>query len=442
MGRMKVSSTQNADTQLKLDNQKATLDEVRSDIDRLKDKLEREQAKVHTRNGAERKALDKTISTLAITSTIFTLVVSGTIVVSIHDIATQAADLSRLAGSLINTGKRPSSALIRAGFNGAHSDTSLIRDRTMNIPTVSEQKTHFVSSSPKRERLDRDVRVTAEEDLGLFEKAWNNPDGLFKGMNSAPMDGHGYHSIGLSCLLQRPPPAGLEFLVEFRIQDQCARGHYFQWRNRHLKRIEYLGYKDLSCYEFQTAVVSIMHFDDFDRLRSRISPSTPESAIDLFRDWVILRLCRKGRTLHYVITVATDEYNIANSAAGLRISHADYDNTPRHEYQIVSDAEESVVSGLVEDLPSLLATTLVSLSACFSVHDDNLLDCCSCPSIFAPGNWRAYNENIGGCKSLNNERLNFPSNSHLISYRSFRSSDRYDRLRRPSSKYGFDWRST
>lgn len=75
MGRMKISSTQNADMQLKLDRQKATLDEVRSDIDRLKDKLESEQAKVHTRNRAGRKALDKTISALAITSTIFTLVV-------------------------------------------------------------------------------------------------------------------------------------------------------------------------------------------------------------------------------------------------------------------------------------------------------------------------------------------------------------------------------
>ena len=64
--KMKVSSTQHTDTQLKLYKQKATLNEVRSDIDWLKDKLEREQAKAHTRNRAERKALDKTISALAL----------------------------------------------------------------------------------------------------------------------------------------------------------------------------------------------------------------------------------------------------------------------------------------------------------------------------------------------------------------------------------------
>ncbi len=442
MGRMKTSSTQNADTQLKLDKQKATLDEVRSDINRLKDKLEGEQAKVHTRNRTGRKALDKTISALAITSTIFTLVVSGTIVVSIHDIATQAADLSLLSGSPVKIGKRPSSVLIRAGFNGAHSDMELNGNRTTDIQKASEQKIHFVSYSPRRERQSQDVTVSAEEDLGLFEKAWSNPDRLSKGRDSAPMDSHGYQSIGLSCLLRQLPPADLEFLVEFETQDQCDRGHYFQWRNHRLKRIDNLGYTDMSFYKFQTAVVAISHFDDFDRLRSRISPSRTEGAADLFRDWVILKLGRTGRTLHYVITVATDEYHIANSEPGLRISHADYDNTPRHEYQIVSDAEESVVSGLVEGLPSLLATTLVSLSTCLSVREYNLLNRCSCPSILAPRNWPAYSENLGGCKSHDKGSLDVSSNGYLIGYRSYRSSDRYDRLRQPSSKYDFNWRST
>ena len=36
IGRMKITSAQNADTQLKLDEQKATLDEVRSGMDQLK----------------------------------------------------------------------------------------------------------------------------------------------------------------------------------------------------------------------------------------------------------------------------------------------------------------------------------------------------------------------------------------------------------------------
>ena len=65
MGRMNIS-IQNADTQLKLDEQKATLDEVQSDIDRLSEMLEREKAKVHSRNRAGRKNLDKAISALAI----------------------------------------------------------------------------------------------------------------------------------------------------------------------------------------------------------------------------------------------------------------------------------------------------------------------------------------------------------------------------------------
>ena len=229
----------------------------------------------------------------------------------------------------------------------------------------------------------------------------NYPNRPSKARVSAPMDSYGYHSIGLSCLLRQLPPADLEFVVEFEAQDQCDRGHYFQWRNHRLNRVEFPEYT--SSHKFQSAVVYISHFDDFDRLRSRISPLQIESAADLFRDWVILKVGRTRRTLHYVITVAKDEYHIANSEPGLLISCANHDNTPRHEYQIVSDAGESLVSGLVEELPSLLATTLVSLSTCFSVHEYNLLDCSSCPSIFAPRNWRAPSEILGGRKSLNNE---------------------------------------
>lgn len=62
---MKISFAQNADTQLKLDEQKATLDEVRSGMDQLKEKLEREQAQVQSRNRAWRKDLEKAISALA-----------------------------------------------------------------------------------------------------------------------------------------------------------------------------------------------------------------------------------------------------------------------------------------------------------------------------------------------------------------------------------------
>ena len=457
MGSMKISSTQNADTQLKLDEQKATLDGVRSDIDQLKDKLEREQAKVHTRHGAGRNVLDMTVSTLAITSTIFTLVVSGTIVVSINDIATQAVDLSRLSGRPVKIGKRPSPDLIRAGFSGAHNDmgldgnrameytyneTGLDGNRTMDTPTASEQKIHFGSHSPKRERQSQAVTASAAEGLGLLEKVWDNPDGLSKERDSASIDSPGYQSIGLSCLLRQIPPADLQFLVEFETQDHRDRAHYLQWRNHRLKRFESLHYPDLSPYKFQTAVVAISHFDDFDRLRSRISPSQTESAVELFRDWVILRLGRKGRTLHYLITVATDLSHIVNTKAGLRISHADYDNTPRYENQIVSDVEESVVSGLVGDIPSLLATTLVSLSPCFSVPEYSILYAYPCSSILRLRNWRAYNEYLGGGKSVNNESLNVSSSRHLIGYRYSRSSDRYDHLRRSSSKYDFDWQST
>ena len=448
MGRMKISSTQNADTQLKLDKQKATLDEVRSDIDRLKDKLEREQAKVHSRTRAGRKALDKTISALAITSTIFTLVVSGTIVVSTQDIATHAGDLSRLLGSPVKIGKRPS-VLVRADLSRAHSDMGLNGNRALDIPTASEDKIHSVSNASKRERQNQDVTVSTK-DLGLFESAWNSPDRLSKGRDSAPVDSHGYQSIGLSCLLRQLPPADLEFLVETEAWDQCDRGHCFRWHNHRLKRIQNLTYKEMSSHKLQSALVSISHFDDFDRLRSQISPSQTESAVDLFRDWVILKLCRKDRTLHYVITLATDEYHIANSKPGLRIAHANYDNTPRDENQIVSDPEESAVSGLVKYLPSLLATTLFSLSPCFSVRETcNIRAPCSCPSPFAPRNWRAYNEDLGGCKSPNggckspnNASLDVPSNSHLIGYRSFRASDLYGPLRRPFGKYDFDWRSS
>ena len=214
IGRMKVSSTQNADTQLKLDKQKATLDEVRSDIDRLKDKLDRDQAKDHSRNRAGRKALDKTISALAITSTIFTLVVSGTIVISIQDIATQAADLSQLLGSPVKIGKRPS-VLVRADFSRAHSDAGLNGNRALDIPTAPEEKIHSVSNVQKRERQNQDVTVSTEDFL-LFENARNIPDRFSKGRDSAPVDSHGYQSIGLSCLLRELPPAALESLSKLK----------------------------------------------------------------------------------------------------------------------------------------------------------------------------------------------------------------------------------
>ena len=421
MGRMEISSIQNVDTQLKLDEQKATLDEVQSDIDRLSETLEREQAKVHSRNQAGRKDLDKAISALAITSTIFTLVVSGTIFVSVHDIATQAADLSRLSGSQINTGKRNSPVLIRTGSRGthsdvgpngnrtspalnrpgsseAHSDMGLNKNRIMGAPTAIEKKIDFGSNSPKWERQRQDVTVSAEEDLGLFEKAWNNPDRLSKGGDLTPMDSHGCYKIPLSCFLRQLPPANLGFIVKFGTQDQCDRGHYYQWRDHRLERIEWPD-QDLSIHDFKTALVCISHLDDFDRLKSQIPPSRTQSAACLFRDWYILKLDRKDRTPHYVITVATDEYHIPSSEPGLRISHAEYDNTLQYGHHFVSDTKESAVSGLVEDLPSLLATTIVSLSACFAVRSYSLPDCCSCSSIFDPKNWRAYNDDLGGCMS-------------------------------------------
>ena len=119
-------------------------------------------------------------------------------------------------------------------------------NRTMDIPTASEQTIPFLSNSPKRERQSQDVTVSAEEDLELFEKVWNNQNRLSKGGDSAPMNSHGYQSIGLSCLLRQLPPADLGFLVEFETQDQCDRGHYSQWRNHRLKRIESLGHTDMS----------------------------------------------------------------------------------------------------------------------------------------------------------------------------------------------------
>ena len=399
MGRMKISSIQNADTQLKLDEQKATLDEVRSDIDQLKEKLEREQTQVQSRNRAGRKDLDKAISALAVTTTIFTLVVSGTIFVSVHDIATQAADLSRLLGSQINKGKRFSSALNRSRSSGAHSDMGLKENRTMGVPTASGREIDFVSNSPERERQSKDVTVSAEEDLGLFEKAWNNPDRLSKGGDLTPTDSHGCHSIPLSCFLRQIPPANLGFIVKFGTQDQCDRGHYYQWRDYCLERIKCPD-RDLSIHEFKTALVCISHLDDFDRIKSQIPPpSRQQSAAYLFHDWVILKLDRKDRTPHYVITVATDEYQMTRSEPGLRILHEEYDYTPQYGHQFVFDARESAVSGLVEDLLSLLAATIVSLPACFDVRSYSYLDC-SCPSEFDPKNWRAYNEDLGGCMPL------------------------------------------
>ena len=180
--------------QLKLDKQNATLDEVQSDIDGRKDKLEklkREKARFHTRCRAGRKAMDKAVSAQAITSTILTLVVSSTIVVSIPDIATQAAHLSRLSEGSVKIGKRPSSVLFRASFGGAHSDMGLNGTRIMDVLTASEQKIHLSSHSPKRERQSQDVTVSAEEDLELFEKAWSNQDRLSKG-RSVPMDSNGH----------------------------------------------------------------------------------------------------------------------------------------------------------------------------------------------------------------------------------------------------------
>ena len=396
MGRMKTSSTQNADAQLKLDEQKATLDEVRSGIDQLKEKLEREQAQVQSRNRAGRKDLEKAISALAVTTTIFALAVSETIFVSVHDVATQTADLSRLLASQIKKGKRTSSALIRIGSSGAHSDMGLKEFGIAGIPTALEQEVDFMSNSPKQERQSQDLTVSAEEHLGLFEKAWNKPDQFSKGKDSAPMDSHMYHSIGLSCFLRQLPPADLGFIVDFGIENQCDRGHYFEWRHHRLARIG-RPHKDLSFYELESALVSIAHYDDFDRLRSKIPPSRTQSAADLFRDWVILKVDQNDRTPHYVITVATDEYHMAKLDPGLRISRLDYDNASQYGDQFVSDAEEgTTVSGPVEDIPSLLATTIVSLSACFAVRS-SLPDSCSCPSVFDPRNWLASNRDLNGC---------------------------------------------
>ena len=239
-------------------------------------------------------------------------------------------------------------------------------NRIWHIPTASGEKIHSMSNVPKRERQKQDLTVSTE-DLGLFENAWNSPDRLSMGRDSAPEDIHGYQSIGLSCLLRELPPVDLEFLVETEVWDQCDRGHYFRWHNRRLKKIQNLTYKEMSSHKLQSALMSISHFDNFDRLRSQISPSLTESAVTLYSDWVILKLCREDRTLHYVITLATDEYHIAKSKPGLGITHANYDNTPGDENQIVSDAVENAASGLVKVLPSLLAPTPFSLSPCFSV---------------------------------------------------------------------------
>lgn len=421
MGRMEISSSENADTQLKLDKQTTTLDEVRSDIDQLKENLKREQAQVQSRTQTERKDFDKAISALAITSTIFTLVVSGTLAASVHDIATQAADLSRLLGSQINKGKRTSSDLtltgprgahsdmelnengtppptIRAGPSGAHGEVRLNGDNTTDVPTDSEHKLHFVSSSPKRGRQNQDGTISAEEDLGLLEKAWKSSARLCRKREFAPTNSNGHYSIGLSCFLRQLPPIALGFLVKFETQDQCDRGHYFRWRNHCLRRIECPDI-DLSFYESKSALVSIAHLDLFDQLRAQISPSRTESAADLFCDWVIMKLDGKDRPSQYVITVATDEYHIAKSGPGLRISCVEHDNTSQHDHQLLSDTKESTRSGLIQDLPSLLATTIVSLPACFALRSYPR-DSCSCPSIFVPRNWPAYNEDLQGCMYL------------------------------------------
>lgn len=171
MGRMKISSVQNADTQLKLDEQKATLDEVRSDIDQLKEKLEREQTQVQSRNRAGRKHLDKAISALAVTTTIFTLVVSGTIFVSVHDIATQAADLSRLLGNQIKKGKRTSSVLIRTVSSGAHSDIMALKEhRNLGVPTASKPEIDSVRNSPTRERQSQDLTIPSKKTWGCSRR--------------------------------------------------------------------------------------------------------------------------------------------------------------------------------------------------------------------------------------------------------------------------------
>ena len=209
------------------------------------------------------------------------------------------------------------------------------------------------------------------------------------------MDSHIYPSIGLSCFLRQLPPADLGFIVRFGTQDHCDRGHYFEWRNHRLARIECPD-KDLSFYEVKSALVSIAHSQVFDRIRSQISPSRTESAVDLFRDWVILKLERKCGPSHYVITVATDDYHRAKWDPGLRMSRVEYDNTPQQDDQLVVDPEESVVSGLVEDISPLLATTIISLSACFAVRS-YLPDSCSCPSVFDPRNWSAPYEDLDRC---------------------------------------------
>ena len=175
MGSMKITSAQSADTQLKLDEQKATLDEIRSGIDQLKENLEREQAQVQSRNRAGRKDLEKAVSALAVTFTILPLVVAGTILVSVYDVATQTADLSRLLANQLKKGKRTSSALIRIESS---SDMGLKEYSIAGTPNALEQENDFLSNSPKRELQSQDLTVSAEEDLGLFEKAWNSPERL------------------------------------------------------------------------------------------------------------------------------------------------------------------------------------------------------------------------------------------------------------------------
>ena len=95
----------------------------------------------------------------------------------------------------------------------------LKENRTMGVPTATEQEINFVSNSLKRERQSQDVTVSAEEHLGLFEKAWNNPDRISNGKDLAAIASHGYHSIGLSCFLRKLPPADLVFIVKIETGD-------------------------------------------------------------------------------------------------------------------------------------------------------------------------------------------------------------------------------
>ena len=96
--------------------------------------------------------------------------------------------------------------------------------------------------------------------------------------------------------------------------------------------------------------------------------------------------------------MATDEYHIAKLDPGLRVSRVEYNNTPQRDQQIVFNAKRSIVSGLVEDIPLLLATTIIALSAFFAVRS-YIPDCCLCPSMLDPRNWLTLNQESDGCMS-------------------------------------------